>query len=203
MAKPYEEIRSSLKTGDIVLFSGKSAFSLLIKVGTKSKWSHVGMILNLTEYDFVTIWESTPSSDLEDLDTNTHNKGVQLVPLSLRIDTYKGDIAIRRLQGVDLGEEAINKLMKLRHELKGRKYEKDEIELLKATYDKGPLEYNEEDLSSLFCSELVAEAYQCLGLLKDKPSSNEYNAKNFSEKGEINLESGRLGPEILIREYKS
>jgi hypothetical protein len=39
---------------------------------------------------------------------------------------------------------------------------------------------NKEDLSSLFCSELVAEAYQKMGLLTEQLPSNEYIPKDFS-----------------------
>ena len=56
MLASYHEIRTELKTGDIVLFSGKGGISAGIKWGTLSRWSHVGMILSLDEYDFVTIW---------------------------------------------------------------------------------------------------------------------------------------------------
>jgi hypothetical protein len=48
-------------------------------------------------------------------------------------------------------------LSNCRHEVSGRPYERDEIELLKSACD-GKFGENKEDLSSLFCSELVAEA---------------------------------------------
>ena len=40
----YQDIRSQLKTGDILLFSGKGGISEGIKFFTLSKWSHVGMV---------------------------------------------------------------------------------------------------------------------------------------------------------------
>ena len=199
MTEKYSEMRSKLKTGDIVLFSGKGGISAGIKWGTLSRWSHVGMILNLEEYDFVTIWESTTLSNIADLDAQKPRKGVQLVPLSSRVDKYKGDIAIRQLQGIEFNSGNIRDLMELRREVTGKEYEKDILELIKAAYD-GPFGHNEEDLSSLFCSELVAEAYQRLGLLDDKKPSNEYTPADFSEKREIELMAGKLGPEIIIKE---
>lgn len=64
---------------------------------------------------------------------------------------------------------------------------KNKLELIKAAYG-GWLGDNKENLSSLFCSELVAEAYQRMGLLpevgsahKVKPS-NEYTSRFFSRK---------------------
>jgi len=114
MSQKYSEIRETLRTGDIVLFSGKGGISAGIKWATLSRWSHVGMILKLVEYDFVTVWESTTLSDVADLESKMPRKGVQLVPLSARINRYDGDIAVRRLQGVEIGADDIRKLMQLR-----------------------------------------------------------------------------------------
>ena len=199
METAYTEIRDELKTGDIILFSGKGGISAGIKWGTMSRWSHVGMILKLPEYDFVTIWESTTLSSTIDLDTNVPRKGVQLVPLSARVNGYDGDIAVRQLQGVEFGAGSVEALMQLRKEVTGRPYEEDTLELIKSAYD-GPFGKNSEDLSSLFCSELVAEAYQRLGLVSiDKPS-NEYTPADFSQKKGMPLLQGSLGVEVLIKD---
>lgn len=88
-------------------------------------------------------------------------------------------------------------LSQFRQEMKGRPYEEDEIELIKAAYD-GPLGRNTEDLRSLFCSELVAEAYQRMGLLSDAQPANEYTPKDFSDEGELVLLKGKLGKEIRL-----
>lgn len=198
MAITYEVLRTQLKTGDIVLFSGKSGISAGIKWMTLSRWSHVGMILRLPEYDFVTIWESTTLSNLVDLDTKTPTKGVQLVPLSDRVDKYQGEIAVRQLRELELTKTDIDNLMALRRDITGRPYEEDKIELIKAAYD-GPFGRNAEDLSSLFCSELVAEAYQALGLLDESTPANEYVPADFSEKEGLTLLKGKLGKEIFIQ----
>lgn len=195
-----EQMRAELKTGDIVLFSGKGGISAGVKWATLSRWSHVGMILKLPEYDFVTVWESTTLSSLVDLDTQVPRKGVQLVPLSARIKDYDGEIAVRQLDGVTFEDSDIQELIKLRHEVAGRPYEKNVIELIKAAYD-GPLGRNTEDLTSLFCSELVAEAYQRLGLLSEDKPSNEYTPCDFSEKKKekLKLLKGSLGEEIYMK----
>ena len=101
---PYNSIRSRLDTGDIVLFSGKGRISHGIKWLTNSRWSHVGMVVNLTEWNQIVLWESTTLSDLTDIETGKATKGVQMVFLSDRLRTYEGDVAIRRLVGVELVE---------------------------------------------------------------------------------------------------
>ncbi len=210
MIKIYKNIRKKLKTGDLVLFSGKQITSTMIKLFTASKYSHVGMVLNLREYDYLTIWQSTNSNyNTKDLEFGKLRKGVQLVPLSAYVEKYNGEVCVRRLKKNGsltitkkngFSKDSIDKLMKLRRELSGKEYEKNIIELIKAAYD-GPFGHNNEDLSSIFCSELVAEAYQSLGLLKeeDKPS-NEYTPADFSESRMENLEDNfSLGKEIILK----
>jgi len=202
MAKPRiynKQMRAKLKTGDVVLFSGKGGISAGIKWATLSRWSHVGMIVVLPEYDFVTVWESTTLSSIVDLDTKLPHKGVQLVPFSSRIEGYGGEVAVRQLDGVTFDDGDIKNLMLLRRKLAGKKYEQDKIELIKAAYD-GPLGRNSEDLTSLFCSELVAEAYQRLGLLSEDKPSNEYTPADFSEKRQLKLLEGALGKEVILKE---
>ncbi len=198
-ARVYNKsFRAKLQTGDVVLFSGKGGISAGIKWATASRWSHVGMVLCMPEYDFVALWESTTLSGLTDLDTKEPRKGVQLVPLSARLASYDGEVAVRQLTGVTLSGEDMQELMSLRREVSGRPYEASEMELIRAAYD-GPFGRNKEDLSSLFCSELVAEAYQRMGLLSGKKASNEYTPADFSQKKKLALLRGSLGPEVPLK----
>ncbi len=199
----YMDVRSQLNTGDIVLFSCKDNFlSIAIQLITNSKWSHVGMVLKDHKKDVIYLWESTTLSNIKDIIDNELKKGVQLVLLSERIKYYHGVIAIRQLQGVRLddGSEEVQELIKLRQEIKNRPYEKHKLELLIAVIDTvGEFFKNCKDLSSIFCSELVAEAYQRMGLLDGELPSNEYVPKDFSEARKLQLLKGAfLGPEIVL-----
>lgn len=194
----YNEIRTQLKTGDIVLFSGSSPISHGIKLLTFSKWSHIGMVFKLPEIDTIFLWEATTGSNIADAIDGKIKHGVRLVLLSERIQTYQGEVAIRQLNGFDMTQDQHRSLMQLRNQLKNKRYEENELELMKSAFD-GPFGTNQEDLSSLFCSELVAEAYQCLGLLDESIPSNEYIPKDFAEKKPLKLRSGAyLGEEIAL-----
>jgi hypothetical protein len=180
----YDKIREHLRTGDIVLFSGKGAVASIIKL-TTGKWSHVGMVVRVRELlDAVFLWESTTLSSIADLESGRAVKGVQLVPLSQRLATYNGEVRIRQLSR-DISRDMELKLHACRRELSRRPYERSQAELFKAAWD-GIGGQNHPDLSSVFCSELVAEAYQAMGLLPRPPvgaPANEYTPADFSDRG--------------------
>ncbi len=194
---PYDSIRHELDTGDIVLFRGQSLFSRVIQRATRSPWSHVAMVMRLPEYDFLALWESTGLSSVPDILSHEPRRGVRLVPLSERVRAYQGAIAVRRLEGVTLGSNERHALMELRKELRGRPYEQSLVDLARAAWD-GAAGSNVEDLSSLFCSELVAEAFQRLGLLGDGVPSAEYTPADFAAHSRLTLHRGRLGDEIVL-----
>lgn len=77
-AVSYEEIRSSLRTGDLVFCSGTYFFSKLIRVFTKSVWSHVGIIYRDDFLDRIFILESETLI------------GVRIAPLSKYLKDYHG-----------------------------------------------------------------------------------------------------------------
>ena len=139
------------------------------------------MALRLDQFDMLLLWESTTLSNVEDVIAKRAVRGVQLVPFSERVKTYDGKVAIRRLsKAITLAMQ--KRLVAFRRKVSGRPYERNYIELIKAAYD-GPFGENKENLSSLFCSELVAEAYQQMGLLNDPPKgwpANEYTPRDLS-----------------------
>lgn len=199
--RTYTTVRDKLETGDLILFSGKGGTSTGIKWLTNSKWSHVAMVVRLDDWDTLLLWEATTLMDLKDVLTGKCRQGVQLVTLSDRIASYDGEVSVRFLD-VKRTPKMKRALVELRQELRGRKYETRKIELLRAAYD-GPLGENSSDLSSLFCSELIAESYQRMGLLPSGSKalpSNEYTPRDFSDKGtrmELLL-GATLSPELQI-----
>lgn len=53
---------AQFKTGDLVLFAGSGRCRSLIKRFTRSKWSHIGMVLHLDAYPYPLLFESTGAS---------------------------------------------------------------------------------------------------------------------------------------------
>lgn len=176
----YDNLRDEIKTGDIILFSGKGTISEAIKFFTRSKWSHLGMVVYIKEWDMNVLWESTTLGDMEDVESGEIKKGVQMTLLRDRVIKYDGEVVLRKLHYTPT-RETEEKLRDFRAECKDKPYEKDYVELVKSAYD-GWLGKNcEENLTSLFCSEMLAEAYQKMGLLSENKPSNEYTPADFGK----------------------
>jgi len=192
-------VLQKLKTGDLVLFAGKSGTAESIKWVTLSRWSHVGMVLRLPQYEYPCLWEATTDATIACLESGQCRPGVQLVPLAARLQEHDGDVACRVLNP-ELDVPSLERLALVRQKLRGRAYESNVFELMGAAYD-GPFGEQTENLAELFCSELVAAAYQALGLIRpDGKPSNEYVPADFSEQWErLPWLRGRLGPEVLLK----
>lgn len=202
-----KKIEDEFRTGDIIIFSGHGAISDVIKLFTKSKWSHVGIAIR-NGTDNLYILESTTLNDVKDVVDNVAKKGVQLVPLRDRLNKYDGDISIRHLQGAVMGNNDSNALKAFMLEIEDRPYEEHVIDLVKAIMERyvakdGKLHdilHNSEDTSSLFCSELIAEAYQRLNILNKTEPSDYYLPKDFSDNGKmLLLRNITIGPEIILK----
>ena len=180
-----------LRTGDIVLFSGKCLVSRIIRFLSKSKWSHVGMIIIDPKYDYPLIYEATKSNDTICLDANRVS-GVQLTPLYERVHNYNGSVGIRKLKGVDLSDESLYSLYLFKTFMIGIAFEDSFITFLAAIY---PLPYGERygDARKVYCSELIAQCYMEMGLLTRLPPSNKYAPSFFDETKENKLLKGYLG----------
>jgi hypothetical protein len=180
----YGNIREELNTGDVVLFAGKGFVSGIVKFFSRSKWSHVGIIVKSNDLNMVLIWESTGLSKVKDMDSGKLVLGVQTVTLSDRLDEYQGEAWVRQYDG-RVTKKMIAALAEFRRESKGKPYEKNYWQLAKSLLDFSWLRPNKKDVSSLFCSELVAESLQRMGLVATDLPSNEFTPRDFADGGEF------------------
>ena len=98
----------TLKTGDLLLCDnleqkGLGLFGWLIKYGSQSDFSHIGMVVvnpDFTHLDKplkgVYVWQSG-TAQIPDAEDGKRKIGVQLTPIVDFITTYKGKIYLRRL----------------------------------------------------------------------------------------------------------
>jgi hypothetical protein len=154
----FGELKPRLDSGDVLLFGGDSRISGGIKRITGCRWSHVALVARPNAGGPLLLWEATLDTDLPDVVTHRVKAGVKLCLLEHWITYYAGETAIRPLQ-VERTEAMRTALLAFYEDARGRPYEQKRLQLLRAG-----LRCNwTKDLSSFFCSELVAEAYQRMG----------------------------------------
>jgi hypothetical protein len=92
----YDEIRDSIKTGDLLFCSGNYRMSKWIRNSTDSPWSHVAIIFRVDAFNHIMVLESI------------FGKGVRTVPLSKYLkdydnkgNPYEGGVVIARHDDFD------------------------------------------------------------------------------------------------------
>ena len=193
----WDSVRGQLRTGDLVLYAGgKGVFCSTIKRLTRSKWAHVGMVIRDATDEEPLLWESVMDKDMIDLETGEMRGGVRLVPLVPALTAYSGLVAVRHLT-VKRTKKRLADLHDFRSKMRGVPFEKSRSQLLRANRRANRV----EDISSVFCSELIAKAYMSMGLLSDDVLCNDYTPKDFTTDRDPSLllrHAAILGPEIVV-----
>ena len=153
---PYSEIREFLLTGDVILASGRSPVSQVIKVVTWSDISHLATVYILDGNIFV--WESTSLGKGVD--------GVRMTLMSEWVAQYNGKVKIRHLR-YDRDEVFYQAYKDTRQDFKGKKYEQNFWELAGSAM---PWK-NKDNLTTIYCAELKSEVDMRSGVLpRHKPT---------------------------------
>ncbi|MEW9799324.1 hypothetical protein [Alteromonas sp. CYL-A6] len=168
-SQPYHLVRRQMQPGDIIAFGGNSLFSRWTKLTTRSAVTHVAIVMHTQMRDetsqryFNQVMEATAYDG---------KRGVMINRLSERIASYDGDIwwlplAPEARQQFDSNRTAFFDFMFAQH---GKEY--DVLQLFGSAVDViddhpvfGRLSYNNEEFSSWFCSELVAEGLETAGIV--------------------------------------
>ena len=187
----------NLKTGDIVLFSGRCKVARLIQLLTFCKWSHVGMIIIDDKYDTPLVYESTHNDRVAGLDLGKKTQGVQVVKLSDRLIGYKGDIAIMRLNACIITKSNLERFGNFRKESVGVLFESNIKEAFLSMFKWWP---NVGDFTTRFCTEHIGGCWCALGLLPDDYDVHKLTPVDFAKR-KIKLTTGRLEKPDLVKMY--
>lgn len=156
----YQDVRSDIKDGDVLLYKGTGLFSYLIKKITHSEYSHAGLAVRWN--DRLMVMEAV-------------RRGVIVTPLSTNIKKYHGDVEWFRCKEKISDEKRLLIINFAQKEL-GKKY--SILGVLWVAYHillKKPFTEGESDITSkrLFCSLYVALSYNQasldLDLARGKP----------------------------------
>ncbi|MGH6906082.1 MAG: hypothetical protein ACREIR_25465 [Geminicoccaceae bacterium] len=181
-------VLNRLKTGDLVLFTGHGLASSLRKWFSRSPWTHVGLVLRAPDAAEPLLWEAGRAGP---------RRGALVVRLAVRIAEFPGRIGVRCLNRA-LAAAQCDRLEALRREVAGRAARRGLLDLMGAA-DDGWLGARPEILGDPTDGELVAEAYQRLGLLDDLAPANGYRPWQFAERYGLELKQGyALGPEMML-----
>ena len=185
---------SMLKTGDLVLFTGQRSAPGLLKWFSRTAWRHVGLVLRAPEDAEALLWEAA---------WHGPHRSTLVAPLAARMAGFRGRMSVRCLNR-PLASAPSQRLEALRQEMAARSRRRGLLDLMGAA-DDGWLGARRDNLGDPTDAELVAEAYQRLGLLADLAHGgippSEDRPQQFAEGAGLELKHGyALGPELLLRD---
>jgi hypothetical protein len=185
---------SEIKTGDLVLFAGQGLTSGLLQWLGRSAWTHVALVLRGPEEAEPRLWEAVRAGP---------RRGTLVVRLAVRMAEFRGRMSARCLNRPLAGAQC-RSLDRLQQDMAERARAPGLLDLMGAA-DDGWLGGRRDKLGDPTDAELVAEAYQRLGLLDDVAHGgllpSVYRPRQFAERHGIKLKNGyALGPELLLRD---
>lgn len=184
----YDEIKDTLKTGDLILFHGMAISSKIDELLTESEWSHIGMVIRpedigINASERLLLWESNTLVNLQDVELNESKIGPMLVDLQQRLITDvqdKKDNKFKiRYNTCDITKEMLEKLKLFIKEVHSDTFPKTDLDLRTELFEGRILDkavYN----GDYFCSKLIADTYIHINLLTTKYPPNSYEPKDFS-----------------------
>jgi len=183
------EVSTSLKTGDLILFHGIETSSKLIELIEWSYWSHIGMVVLPKDIGLEgtepLLWESTSSSDgLNDVILGVpKNDGPMLVSLAGRLaidSTERFDTHFKvKYLSQSLQNDELTALKNCILELHMRSFPSD-AQMLTA-YVEARRQNIPASFDSLFCSQLTAMTFMAMNMLSKSYVANGYCPKDFDE----------------------
>lgn len=190
-----DDIYDQFETGDVLLHSGVGTFSMYIMLFLKCMWSHVSILIkdpspamrqafNIPDDTKGRVFVLEADSEL--IDRSKKQGGVQLVELKQWMEAYyeesgPTDFCAYRKLVLPHNAESEKKRMTLELEsfvtgLPDVTYEQNKLDLVKCIFKKN----KKSDVSSLFCSEIVAQTLLQMGLLPQTTITSNYSPKDFS-----------------------
>lgn len=166
---PYNLARNKIKSGDILLCSGKSEISRMIQDATDSKWSHVAFV----------IWiDCVQDSSSEAMDQHlvvmesVESIGVRMMPFMNYLknyngsgERYNGDLMICRHEKFDLSN--VSRLVRAAYKFVGNPYNKSQLLRILEKIGMWKFGFRGEDLTykdEFICSEYVHECFREIGI---------------------------------------
>lgn len=163
--RDYDDARAEIRSGDILLCSGKHPFSILIQQATDSIWSHVAFVLRLDAIDRIMVLESVEGIGVRTVPLSAYVRGSPAKPKG-----YDGRLLIARHAAFDaaVSQDALNRMSCFAVDRFGYPYDNDEIAKIAARITLGALgrkiPKKIKPDNEFICSEYAARCYAEVGV---------------------------------------
>ena len=205
----YNDLSSTLDTGDIVLFIGYNTNNYYIA----SKWSYASPISHIG-----LVYKNKTTNSLQILEANKA-EGVIIKDLKTKLQSYPSEIiAIRRIKDYQRTDEFYSIFDRFIEDHYAKEHDLNSLngtfEMIKSAVDLHiPFTHTEvfknhdEKIDKFFCSELVALLYSQLGLLNLRSdhellTSNEFTPPDFSNYGNYTLRNVEVEKQQLFHKFE-
>jgi len=203
------DVLNELDTGDLILCNGNGVFSDFVKITTKSKWTHVGIVLR--DPDFLLLLPPQKglflynSDGKYEVDIEAHKKifGVQINELIHMVDNYDGEVYARKLNTKLTREEMDEKFKTIYNTEYHKPYDWLPQDLIATFAERhgckvADFVVDPRRVDRIFCSALVGFCYTQMGLLKPSTEWGTMYPDDFS-KLETLFDGSTLGSIIPIK----
>ena len=146
---------------------------------TMSQWDHIGIVVRWANNE-LKLFEAT-------------GNGVGLFKLSARLEFLHRNtkMAVRRLENVPRTQAMLEQIDTFICQMRGRHYKKRLGVLVKAAVsNEKETGVDDQDLSSVFCSELVVASFQKMGLVSERFAAKAFLPKDLADKEFFELNHG-------------
>lgn len=183
-------IQREAETGDIVLFEGTSIFGIFEECVTFTPYSHVAMLVRDPKTRKVYVWESSNADNQVDAISGKRKDGPRLVDAAVKIgyyiDHYGTGVVYRKLikpRGSKVFSPAQWDWMRAFMRRESPKHFEQKYWTMAVSYTHRMMVNRPLDLSSVFCSEEVANTWNQAGVPLNR-DADLYSPQDFSEQDE-------------------
>lgn len=183
--------RDTIKTGDVVLFSGNTPTGFLLKTFVSSEWNHSGIAVRFKTIpdpddvnNFKKVISLNEEGELYILETNTGIRkddifgydivGAGFSKADWAFNKYN-KISVRRLRDIFRTQQLSALTLEFANKNRGNKFPGSSLPFLSVWLG---IPLSEKNTSEMFCSELMAHYYQyCIGPQYERITGMPYEGK--------------------------
>jgi hypothetical protein len=175
---------TKIQVGDVIISASTNDLQVPIQNFLNSQWTGVSIVISGVNNDRVTLLESTQIPICEDIISGRMISGVGIVDLEQKLQRYQGQLFHRSLDP-PIDRDRLTLLTQFVNLTWGKPFHDSPYYLARAFHRRNTQQVSTD---TFFCAELVAAAYQHLGILIPPPygrGASNYLPSDFSQDQEL------------------